>query len=133
MNIRTCLRIASVLALVQRAYGADFIFDLLWPPSGSNTLSSVNGVVLGSDGVLYGTEADNASPGSGSVFRIATDGSAFATLHQFTNSPGNGVDPRAALIQGADGALYGTTYGAWSTNSEGAGSIFKINTNGLFS
>ena len=52
----------------------------------------------------------------------------FTTLYTFTGGE-NGAYPKAALIQGSDGALYGTTSAGGGTNS--AGTIFRLTTNGV--
>ena len=82
------------------------------------------GLVLASNGVLYGTSGGGIS-NVGTAFRLNSDGSDFQTLHQFTNSP-DGSYP-SSMILGADGILYGATSSGGSTNG---GTIFKMNTNG---
>jgi uncharacterized repeat protein (TIGR03803 family) len=90
--------------------------------------------LLGS--TLYGTAGGGGSSGNGTVFKINTDGTGFATLHSFsaggyynnqevfTNS--DGVVPVARLILSRS-TMYGTTtYGG----NSGSGTLFKINTNG---
>jgi uncharacterized repeat protein (TIGR03803 family) len=79
------------------------------------------------DGFLYGTTEYGGASGYGTVFKAGADGSQYAVLWQFTNSPGDGACPAAGLIQGADGALYGTTTQG-GTNY--GGTVFKIATNG---
>jgi uncharacterized repeat protein (TIGR03803 family) len=81
---------------------------------------------------LYGTTANGGSAGYGTVFMINTDGTGYAVLRNFTNSP-DGANPEAGLAL-VDGALYGTTcYGGTIQNSldgTGNGTVFEINTNG---
>lgn len=83
-------------------------------------------LIQGSDGALYGTANRGGTNGWGTVFKLNTDGSGFKVLHTFTNSP-DGRSPRGGLIQGSDGALYGTTVRG---GTNGAGTIFRLNTNG---
>ncbi|HXS69608.1 MAG TPA: choice-of-anchor tandem repeat GloVer-containing protein, partial [Candidatus Polarisedimenticolia bacterium] len=83
----------------------------------------VGGLVL-SNNVLYGTTQYGGVTGYGTVFKINTDGSAFATLHFFTNGPSGGVLYAGLVLAG--GALYGATYNG-GTNS---GTIFAMNTDG---
>jgi uncharacterized repeat protein (TIGR03803 family) len=82
------------------------------------------GLVLHSDGSLYGTTEFGGSDDAGTVFRIATTGSfAFTSMHSFDDT--DGARPAGALVMGADQALYGTT----SAGGEGgAGTIFRIET-----
>ena len=59
-------------------------------------------------------------------------GGVFTTLHSFDGT--NGAVPEATLVQGADGALYGTTIGGGTNGVEygGDGTVFRISTNGAF-
>ena len=69
------------------------------------------GVILGADGLLYGTTVAGGVPtgrGSGTVFSLAQDGSNFVSIHTFDFST-EGHDPKAELIQLSDGSLYGLT------------------------
>ncbi len=75
------------------------------------------GLILGSDGRLYGVAA------GGGVFSI-TDAGKFSNLYSFCSSRGcpNGYAPFMALDQGSDGNFYGST--AWG--AEGQGTLFEI-------
>ena len=77
-----------------------------------------------SNGVLYGTTAYGGAVGQGTVFRINTNGTAFANIHDFTNSDGLGPSGRLLL---SGNTLYGTAqYGG-----DGAyGTVFSLNTDG---
>ena len=83
------------------------------------------GLIQASDGNFYGTTHDGGAfgngLGNGTVFRIAPNG-AFATLASFDGFNG-GANPAASLVQGPDGALYGTTTtGGWN----GRGTVFRL-------
>ncbi len=81
------------------------------------------GLVQGVEGNLYGTGYGGGSSGGGAVFELSTNGSAFAVLHDFTEDNKGGNSPDAPLIQGKDGALYGTTlFGGTSGN----GTVFRL-------
>jgi uncharacterized repeat protein (TIGR03803 family) len=87
------------------------------------------GLIEGSDGALYG--ATSAGPGGsygGTAFVIRKDGTGFRVLHRFGPFTSNdGAQPLASLLEGSDGALYGTT----STGGGSAvGSVFKMNKDG---
>ena len=82
-------------------------------------------LMQGPDGTLYGTARDGGSTGYGTVFKLNPDGTAFTVLHDFDGT--TGANPYAGLIQGADGALYGT---ATQGGSSGSGAVFKLNTDG---
>lgn len=92
--------------------------------AGSGAVSTA-GLLEGSDGTLYGTTRGGGAYFNGTVFKINKDGSGFLTLHSF-NYP-DGASPYAAVVEGSDGALYGTTFygGAY-----GLGVIFKLNKDG---
>jgi uncharacterized repeat protein (TIGR03803 family) len=84
------------------------------------------GLILGSDGNLYGTTFGDGLGGYGTVFRITTDSTFFSpTFTTLVNLDGfnTGANPEAALTQGADGNLYGTT----TTNGPtGRGTVFRL-------
>src|SRR5436190_20098273 len=61
--------------------------------------------VQGSDGVLYGTTQQGGVWGHGTVYRLTTNGD-LTTLASFNYT--NGARPDTGVIQGPDGALYGT-------------------------
>jgi uncharacterized repeat protein (TIGR03803 family) len=87
-------------------------------------------LVEGSDGALYGTSAGGGTDGVGAVFKFNLDGSGYAMLHSFTLVDGIGVDgvyPSTALLEGTDGALYGTTREGGTRFS---GTAFNLNKDG---
>ncbi len=93
-----------------------------------------------SDGNFYGTTWDGGSFDHGTIFKI-TPGGTFTTLYQFCLSDPatcpDGYNPQGALMQGADGALYGTTTRGGNTvcfinEYQGCGTIFRIGTTGAF-
>lgn len=76
---------------------------------------------------LYGT-AENlggATGESGSVFKLADDGSSFTNMHAFTQGA-DGGNPNGGLVL-AGSTLYGPGFFGGASN---AGCIFAINTNG---
>ena len=83
---------------------------------------------------LYGTTSGGGSSGFGTIFKINIDGSGFTNLYNFTAISGplstnsDGAIPQAKLILSGN-MLYGT---ADDGGSSGAGTVFKINTNGMF-
>lgn len=93
---------------------------------GADGLSPQAGLTLSTDGTLFGTTCNGGISNLGTVFKLARDGNDFAVLHGFTGGA-DGENPSVALIEGRDGALYGTTkVGDYSTR----GTIFKLNKDG---
>ena len=85
-------------------------------------------LIEGSDGALYGTTSDGAVDYSGgTVFRLNKDGTGYTTLHVFSNAALDGQWPYAGLVEGTDGALYGT---AERGGEHGGGTLFKMNRDG---
>ena len=84
-------------------------------------------LVQGSDGNLYGTTSGGGAytnqygQGYGAVFQISTNG-AFTSLYSFRGGE-DGFNPQAGLVQGSDGAFYGTTYGG---GPGVAGTVFRL-------
>jgi len=88
--------------------------------------SSCYGLFQASDGSLYGTANLGGSAGRGTVFKLGTDGSGFTVLHEFSGGS-DGYEPYSRLIQGSDGALYGTTFYGGTNRF---GTVFKLNLDG---
>ncbi len=96
-----------------------------------------SGLMQGSDGNFYGTTNDGGTgrhcPGlggipCGTIFKITAAGE-FTSLYSFCAQAGcsDGGVPLATLIQGTDGALYGTTSeGANTSCHDGCGTVFKL-------
>jgi len=91
----------------------------------------LGGLVLATDGNLYGVTAQggaygygSGSNGFGTVFKITAAGK-LTTLHNFNDT--DGAYPRTALIQAANGNFYGTTNGGGDYNS---GTAFEMTASG---
>jgi uncharacterized repeat protein (TIGR03803 family) len=87
---------------------------------------SPNGLMQETNGNFYGTTQDGGSNNMGTVFRMTPAGTV-TTLDWFNNLAGQGYMPAAALVQGPDGELYGTTQRG---GLKGWGTAFKTTTNG---
>jgi len=89
----------------------------------------VGGLALGPDGNFYGTtELGGVLPSSGTVFKLATNGT-LTTLYSF-NSTSNGNYPFAGLTLATNGNFihfYGTTYEGPNGPSGGGGTVFQLN------
>ena len=95
------------------------------------------GVLLASDGRLYGTTSGKGSVnggsnnGYGTVYRVSTSGSSFSVLHTFLYDGTEGGNPYSGLLEGPDGNLLGTTYNGGALPYPGTkvyGSVYKVST-----
>jgi uncharacterized repeat protein (TIGR03803 family) len=101
------------------------------PPAPSGTLAQ------GSEGALYGTTRKGGSSYVGAVFKVNPNGVGYTAIYSFSPDT-NGFFPIGGLLSGQDGWLYGTTAGGGNgvtgggpSGNPGAGTVFKLNTNGL--
>lgn len=84
------------------------------------------GLTEASDGALYGVTYGGDFTNRGTIFKINKDGSGYSVLHIFTGKP-DGQQSQCKLLEGSDGALYGTTQFGGSLNS---GILFTISKDG---
>jgi uncharacterized repeat protein (TIGR03803 family) len=122
------------------AYNLGTIFKVT-PAGQLTTLVSLDGangnnpsaeLVLASDGNFYGTTSgysDEDGSGPGTLFRLSPDGT-FVTLVFFGGS--NGWHPSGRLLEGSDGALYGTTDGESGSLYPRYGTVFRFTKAGVF-
>ncbi len=93
------------------------------------------GLALGPDGCLYGATSGGGSNGSGTLFKITTNGVLTTTLFSFSALSGSpptnttGARPYARLTLGPDGNFYGTTF---LGGTKGDGTVFRVTTDGAF-
>jgi uncharacterized repeat protein (TIGR03803 family) len=91
-------------------------------------------LVIGTDGLLYGTAQNGGGSNQGVIFRLNRNGSGYTVLRNFTNDLVvnliyDGANPVAGLVQGRDGGFYGATLSGGQIpffGSEGVGSIFSL-------
>lgn len=116
--------------------GAEVAFTNLYSLSGTNGIEPEGTLVQAPNGDFYGTTRETTATsggnwgfgacGHGTVFKITTNGM-FTTLAFFTQTNANGAFPRAGLVFGGDGNLYGTTTGG---GASGLGTVFKVTPTG---
>jgi uncharacterized repeat protein (TIGR03803 family) len=93
------------------------------------------GLVQATQAEFFGTTYSGGTNGVGTVFKI-TASRELTTVYAFCSQIGctDGANPRAGLVQAADGNLYGTTTLGGLNNSRcnaaGCGTIFKITPSG---
>lgn len=123
------------------AHGVGTLFKLM--PAGAFTVLHHFGAVVregtfpyappieARDGSLYGPTTSGGSNGLGSVYKLTPNGT-FTTLFSFGyDTDGNatqGDQPYAPLMQGIDGAFYGTCV---SGGIFGSGTVFKLTAAGV--
>jgi uncharacterized repeat protein (TIGR03803 family) len=89
---------------------------------GSNPMGSLT--LVGS--TLYGMTPYGGDDGAGTIFSIATNGTGFTLLHEFTGGENDGKRPYGSLLN-LDSMLYGMTRLGGDND---AGTIFNIRTDG---
>lgn len=88
------------------------------------------GLAFGRDGLAFGTTLSGGVGGLGSIFRVTPDN----LLSESLSSPASffsteGSNPRAALVAGNDGFLYGSSFDG---GASGDGAIFSVGPDGSF-
>jgi uncharacterized repeat protein (TIGR03803 family) len=104
--------------------GFTALYDFSTPIARINTdgASSDYRLVLSAN-TLYGVTAYGGTSGNGVVFRIRTDGTGFATLHNFTAGDGT---PSSELVMSGS-TLYGAAHGGGHWRN---GAIYSLSTDG---
>jgi uncharacterized repeat protein (TIGR03803 family) len=118
----------------------DGTLTMLTSFNGTNGSSPCGGLILGRDGNFYGTTREGGTntavnafgtTGYGTVFRITPDG-VLTSLTSFNLA--DGAHPYGRLVEGTDGAFYGTTYFGGTPFAPrlalGYGTVFRVSTNG---
>jgi uncharacterized repeat protein (TIGR03803 family) len=102
---------------------------------GNDGANPYGGLVIGTNGSLYGTTAAGGTANAGTVFELAppaAEGGIWkeTILHDF-GAIGDGADPQAGVVFGANGVLYGTTYDGGTPQPYpncpgGCGTVFEL-------
>ena len=97
----------------------------------------VANLVCDTNNTLYGTTLAGGTGGFGTIFKMNGDGTGYGVLTNFPNAAGQatlGAQPRAALLVGTDGLLYGSAeaggFQSGFLHPEGVGVVFRLNKNG---
>ena len=88
-------------------------------PDGENPYASV----IYQNGILYGTTYSGGNAGGGTLFEYNLTTGINTTLHYFTGTGTDGLNPYASVIY-QNGILYGTTISGGNAN---VGTLFKYN------
>ena len=113
---------ASTYGTVFKVQPAGSNFTLLHSFSVASTdgATPYGGLVQGSDGNLYGTTSAGGARDYGTVFQVQPAGSSLKLVNS-SPSGAMGQDPLSGLVQGTDGAFYGTN----SAGDDG-GTVYKL-------
>ena len=95
--------------------------------NGTNGATPEAGLVLGPNGLLYGTTDSGGTSENGGVFSLDPKTMALTVLHDFIGS--DGAQPEAPLALGPGGKYYGTTFTGGAKN---LGTVFSITPAGTF-
>jgi uncharacterized repeat protein (TIGR03803 family) len=112
----------TVFAVNSDGTGFKSLHDFGGAADGGNPLAGL----VSAGNTLYGTTSSGGGLGYGTVFKVNTDGTGFATLYNFTGAS-DGANPGGGLIL-SNKTLYGTTSAG---GGSGNGTVFAVNTNGL--
>jgi uncharacterized repeat protein (TIGR03803 family) len=92
---------------------------------GSDGSSPYAGLIADTAGNLYSTTNTGGTNNSGTVFKLAPDGTK-TVVYTFTGGS-DGANPEASLIMDKTGNLYGTAFdGGTQSGSSGIGTVFKL-------
>jgi uncharacterized repeat protein (TIGR03803 family) len=113
------------------AYGGGTVFEVAAGTNTLTTLASFNqntggdgpyaGLVMDSNGNLFGTAEGGGPGGHGTVFEVAAGTNTITTLVNFNYANGSG--PYGGLVEDSSGNLFGTTE---TGGPSGRGTVFKI-------
>ncbi len=90
-----------------------------------------DGLYVGSDGNLYGTDSQGGVDGGGSIYRISLDGTV-NVLYSFPDNPTDadpapyGSVPLSRPMQGSDGNFYGTAAFGGPIAGSNTGTVWKL-------
>ncbi len=88
---------------------------------GANGSQPEGGLIRDANGIFYGTTLSGGAYGDGSVFKFDPSTGVVTTLASFNG--GDLTGPMGGLVFGADGNLYGTT---WGGGDNGMGTVFEV-------
>jgi uncharacterized repeat protein (TIGR03803 family) len=125
MRVRLLLPLARVVFLVAstliafqaQAQSFKVVHDFSGETDGANPL---NGLMLSSTGVMYGTATWGGAYDNGAVFSL--DNGKLTLIHSFEAGQ-DGAQPQSFLIQDKSGNLYGTTFAG---GGYGDGTVYRI-------
>jgi uncharacterized repeat protein (TIGR03803 family) len=133
LTIKPLWVLTAMLAMAAGAGAQTFtVLKTFNPNINATGQHPVGTLAQGPDGTLYGVTTDGGAGGAGVVFRVQTNGTAFAVIKSFplvnvaTGTNADGATPEAGLVLSGS-TLFGTTSAG---GSGGSGTVFSLSTNG---
>jgi uncharacterized repeat protein (TIGR03803 family) len=121
------LAVIFVFAALPVAHAQTFSVVYTFGTGTDGTLPT--GLLLGSDGNLYGTTLRGGTHNVGTVFKVDTTGTE-TILYNFTGGA-DGGQPNADMIRDTNGNFYGTTsLGGGTGCNDGCGTVFNLTPTG---
>lgn len=119
----------TVFELVKSSTG--YTEQLLYTFTGFDGANPLAGLIMDSNGNLYGTAEGGGAYGYGVVFELVNSSGTYTekTLYSFGASSTDGVGPVAGLLMDAAGNLYGTTtldLGPLACGLSSCGTVFEL-------
>jgi uncharacterized repeat protein (TIGR03803 family) len=132
MAAQLALAITLVLTVVTAEPGQAATFNVIHAFTGqSDGANPYAGLSMDGAGNLYSTTSAGGA-GFGTVFELKRSGSSWIAnpLYSFTGGD-DGAQPRARVVIGPDGSLYGTTFngGGAGCAGRGCGTVFNLRPN----
>jgi uncharacterized repeat protein (TIGR03803 family) len=99
---------------------------------GVNGCHPDGGLMLATDGDIYGSTTDSGDGGGGTLWKVNPSGT-LSTIHEFSYPDGG--NPNSALVEAPNGVFYGTTVngGHGISCCDGGGVVFKMTPAGAYS
>ncbi|MBV8098839.1 MAG: hypothetical protein JOZ31_06755 [Verrucomicrobia bacterium] len=99
------------------------VTSILYKFSPSGVQTQLSGLIVGSDGNLYGTSSRGGSSELGTIYKISPTPPYTVTVLYTFSSSSEGFEPEAELLLAKDGNYYGTTNIGRPTNG---GTIYQM-------
>jgi uncharacterized repeat protein (TIGR03803 family) len=129
-TVGLALAIASLMTFAATQTAQAERFNVIYTFTDQNDgATPYAGLTIDRLGNLYGTTSTGGAAGYGTVFELKRSGSnwTLSTIYSFTGG-NDGAGPRARVVTGPDGALYGTTLngGGAGCGLSGCGTVFRL-------
>jgi hypothetical protein len=117
--------VGSMLALTGAARADYPVQTLHMATNDGNTYDPTPGLIVGSDGIFYGTTQGYRAT-NGAVFSLSANGATYATVYPFSAEQ----KLVSGVVEGPDGSLYGTIEEGMAPITKGA--VFKVTKTGVY-